>query len=175
MLIKNVIKQTLCLLALSGSFGFSGAQALQKLAFMEGNWQVETLQRLVSGDSVLESGTAQISYVLSKSYLKLEVELCTVNGCRSYIQLISYDKHTDLFLSTYFYSGTVIKVEERGTWQSNALELTGINPWSSEQMDGINIVSTYQPLDETRFQLEVDELRRGQWDVGYKSIFHKVQ
>lgn len=143
---------------------------------MVGTWQHETVQVLSNGEKVRERGTAEIDFILDATFLQLEVKLNRENRSRSYLQLIGFDPNTGQFESTYFYSGTTTMVSESGYWNESEdkLELQGVNPWSRELENGINIRSSIQLGSDKEFILVVMELRTGgQWMEGYRSVFRK--
>lgn len=151
-------------------------EGLHKLLFLNGIWDVQTKQILINGEEIHEQGQAEISFILDSTYLKLEVELCRQESCRSYLQLISYDQESSTYTSRYFYNGTAITVLEKGYWDfpEHTLVLNGVNPWATERERGINIISNIQKKTENSWSLIVNELRNGVWDVGYTSIFSKI-
>ncbi|MEM9648377.1 MAG: hypothetical protein AAF969_07840 [Bacteroidota bacterium] len=114
-------------------------------------------------------------WYLGKTYLKID---CTLNGegyTRYYTQFIGYDSRSNQFQSIYMYSGTLEKVFETGTFNPGLKELnmTGVNPFSNQLENGINIKSTFK-IEEKLIVLELMELRaNGAWELGYKAVFSK--
>ena len=146
---------------------------LSVLDFLLGEWQVEVEQSTPSGQNFTESGTARVTRILQNDYLQIEVEVCRNNRCRSYLQLVTCHNPTETFHSTYYYSGTHLTVTESGKWNEDTGQFTtsGVNPWASEREDGINIITTYWSENDDIWHMEVNELRRGEWSIGYRATF----
>lgn len=148
---------------------------LQSLNGFLGAWKHESTEMRSDGSSNTETGTMNAKWDLGQTYLKID---CTLNGngyTRHYTQYIGFDSRSNQFQSTYMYSGTLEKVFESGTFnpELNQLELTGVNPFSSQLENGINIKSTFK-IEAHQIVLELMELRaNGQWELGYRAVFTK--
>lgn len=168
------ITTLVCILFINVSKG--QVEGIKNLEFMIGTWKNNTTQILSNGTNITEKGNAKIKYALNKTYLQVEVELCrSEERCRKYIQYITYYRGENQFESVYLYNATAIKITEKGKWdnQKNELVIQGINPWSAEKENNINIISTFKYINKKHFKLEVNELRNGKWEIGYKSSFTK--
>lgn len=148
-------------------------KGLDNLSFMLGEWKVLTQQKLRNKSKINESGNAKIEFILKETYLQLKVDLSNDNNSRNYLQLISYDKNQDVFISQYLYSGSIMKVYEEGSWNNaeKTLTMNGVNPWADELDKGINIISSIKKIHNNKFTLSVNEFRDEKWEIGYESTF----
>ncbi|WP_222984264.1 DUF1579 family protein [Flagellimonas meishanensis] len=146
---------------------------LQSLKGFVGSWEHVSKEFRTDGSTNIETGTMSADWVLGNTYIKID---CTLNGegyVRYYSQFIGYDSGSKKFQSTYLYSGTLQKVFESGHFDPalDQLHLAGVNPFSNQLENGINIRSLFT-IEENKIVLELMELRAsGEWELGYSAVF----
>ena len=160
-------------ISISSMLASAQDNGLLQLESMLGSWNHKAIQYRLDGDTTVEFGSMDASWVLDSTYIEIKCSLSGDDYTRYYSQYIGYDNSAKKFRSTYLYSGTMEKVHEDGMFDnsSSELKLAGVNPFSNEIQDGINIKSSFK-VTANQIVLEVIELQAdGDWKLGYKAIF----